>query len=77
MIGSLFLYVIQDSIVKGLPSEITTIEVIFFRSIFSLQQTPDQRWVAHRLYLTSGLLDKPHPHDKEYLHKENRFPECF
>lgn len=35
MIGSLFLYVIQDSFVKSLPSEISTFEVIFFRSIFS------------------------------------------
>lgn len=35
MLGSLFLYVIQDSFVKSLPAEISTIEVIFFRSIFS------------------------------------------
>jgi drug/metabolite transporter (DMT)-like permease len=35
MIGSIVLYVIQDSIVKSLPNEMSTVQVIFFRSLFS------------------------------------------
>lgn len=35
MLGSLGLYVIQDSLVKGLPAQYSVMEIIFFRSIFS------------------------------------------
>jgi drug/metabolite transporter (DMT)-like permease len=36
MLGSLFLYTLQDAIIKSLPVDYSAIEIIFFRSLFSL-----------------------------------------
>ena len=36
MLGSLFLYTLQDAIIKSLPPDYSAVEIIFFRSLFSL-----------------------------------------